>query len=150
MIRWATEDDVAEMVELGAQFFAESPHYCELGYAPQKIAALVLRLIENVDGYARVVEVNGKLIGGMLGMASAHWASDAIVAHELVLFVQPGARGSVWAGRLVTDFVKWGQRRGCARCSAGTSSGVQPELCAQLYERLGFRRHSIGLEYHYN
>lgn len=149
MIRDATREDLEEIVDLGAQFFAESPTYCELGYAPEKIALLALRLIESPDGFVRVVERDGGLIGGMMGVAQEHWASEAVIASEVVLFVRPGARGSVLAGQLVEQFVAWGRKRGCVRCLAGSSSGVQPELCAKLYERLGFKRNSIGLGYDY-
>lgn len=149
MIRWADFDDIPAVVELGAQFFAESPHYCEMGYAPRKIAELIERLIENPDGYVRVVEVDGAVVGIMIGMAAEHWASEAYIASELGLFVQPGARGGVWASRLVGDFLAWGAKRKCVRCIAGTSTGVNPELCAKLYERHGFKRHAIGLEFNY-
>lgn len=149
MIRDATREDLEAIVELGEEFFSESPFYCELGYSPEKIAGLALRLIESPDGFVRVVDRDGRLRGGMMGVAQEHWASDAVIASELVLFVQPGARGSVLAGQLVGEFLAWGRARGCVRCVAGSSSGVNPELCAKLYERLGFKRNSIGLDYSY-
>ena len=149
MIRPATTADIPAIVELGSRFFAESPAFAPLGYSATKIDALVRRLIGDPCGFVRVIEREGELLGGMMGMVSEHLASDAIVATELVLFVSPGARGNVWAARLAQQFLEWARDAGAVRCYAGTSSGVQPELCARLYERLGFTRHSIGMVYAY-
>ena len=150
MIRDATREDLPEIVELGQQFFDESPFYCDLGYSREKIAGLVLRLIESEDGFARVVEdANGALTGIMIGIAQEHWASPAVVASELGLFVQPSRRGSVLAARLVGEFIAWGRERGCVKCLAGSSTGINTDICARLYEHQGFKRNSIGLEYNY-
>lgn len=149
MIRLATHEDIPAIVQLGARFFEESPTYAPMVYAPEKIEALAARLIGNPDGYVRVIDRGTGLLGGMMGMVSEHWAARAKVATEIVLFVQPGARGQVHAWRLVGEFREWGRLKGCYKAVAGTSSGVMPEMCARLYERVGFSRASIGLEYVY-
>jgi GNAT superfamily N-acetyltransferase len=149
MIRLATAQDIAAIVQLGARFFEESPTYAPMVYAPEKIDGLAQRLIEDPEGFVRVIDRGTELLGGMMGFVSEHWASRALVATECVLFVQPGVRGQVYAGQLVAEFREWGRSKGCYKAIAGTSSGVAPELCARLYERCGFQRASIGLEHVY-
>jgi GNAT superfamily N-acetyltransferase len=149
MIRNATTDDLEGIIELGQQFFDESPHYRELGYAPEKIRSLVSALLHNPDGFVRVAERAGELVGIMLGMAGEHWASTAIVATELGLFVRPRRRGSLLAIQFVTEFRDWGRERGCIKCLAGSSTGLDFETCARVYEHVGFKRNSIGLAYSY-
>jgi GNAT superfamily N-acetyltransferase len=149
MIRLATPKDIPAIVALGEAFFTESPAYAPLVYAPEKIRALAENLIGSRDGYVRVIDKGGGLLGGMMGMICEHWAARALVATEIVLFVQPGSRGQVYAGQLVGEFREWGRLRGAHKCMAGTSSAVMPEMCARLYERCGFTRASIGLEFVY-
>lgn len=135
---------------LGEAFFRESPTYAPLLYAPEKVEQIARQLIADpASGFARVIDKGGGLLGGMLGMCLPHWAGHALVASEIVLFVEPGARGSVYADKLIAEFLSWGRSLGAFKCVAGTSSGVRPELCALLYERRGFRRAAIGLEYVY-
>ena len=148
MIRLATHQDVPAIVALGAAFFSESPAYAPLLYAPEKIEALAIALIESPTGFMRVID-NGTVVGMMAGMVNEHWAGHALVASEIVLFVGPDARGQVHAGQLVREFLEWGRSKGCYKVMAGTSSGVLPELCAKLYERCGFHRSAIGLEHVY-
>ncbi|XLV70291.1 hypothetical protein ACKZDW_04265 (plasmid) [Ralstonia syzygii subsp. celebesensis] len=62
---------------------------------------------------------------------------------------RPQYRGGMAACRLICSLVSWGKVKGAAWLHAGTSTGMDPEMVAKLYERLGFVRCSIGLEYHY-
>lgn len=150
MIRMATLSDVPAIARLGELFFSESPHYAPLIYASEKIEGIAAGLIKDPSrGFVRVIDKGGGILGGMMGILGEHWAGYALVATEIVLFVEPSARGAVYADRLVAEFLEWGEKGGAVECVAGTSSGVRPELCARLYERRGFARNSIGFRHVY-
>lgn len=97
-------------------------------------------------GVIFVAERNGIVVGGIAGWAEPHWSSEDIVAQEISFFMAPEARGSLAATRLICALTAWGELRGAKWLHAGTSTGLDPERTAGLYERLGFARCAIGLE----
>lgn len=145
-IRTATTADVPRLVELGAALHAESPRWSRIPYDPARAAETLTRLILSADGVVFVAERNGVVAGGIAAVVQEHWACDARVAHEMSFFVAPEHRGGFVACRLICAMRAWAEIKGAAWLHVGTSTGVDPEMTAQLYERLGFERCSIGLE----
>lgn len=148
-IRTATTDDVPRLVELGAALHAESPRWSRIPFNPARAAETLMRLILSTDGVVFVSEVDGLLVGGIAGVVQPHWACEASIAHEMSFVIDPEYRGGMAACRLICSLVAWARMKGAAWLHAGTSTGLDPEMVAKLYERLGFERCSIGLEYHY-
>lgn len=148
-IRPAAIDDVQSIVGLGQALFAESPRWSRLTFNAGKLAAFVADLIESPDGLVRVAIMDGVIVGAIMGFACEHYAADDTVATELALFVAPSHRASGLAQILVSELDAWAQSKGCAWLQAGTTTGVQPERTAKLYEGLGFQRCGIVLEADY-
>lgn len=148
-IRTATTDDVPRLVELGAALHAESPRWSRIPFSRARAAETLTALILSADGVVYVAERDGQIIGGIAACIQQHWACEARVAHELSFFIEPARRGGFDACRLICAMRAWAEMRGAVWLVAGTSTGVDPELTARLYERLGFERTSIGLEAHY-
>lgn len=145
-IRNATLDDVPRILELGAALHAESPRWARIPFIPERAAVLITNLIQSDDGVIFVVESHGIVIGGICGIIEHHWASDARIAHELSFFLDKEHRGGTAACRLIEALKAWAKMKHVAWLHAGTSTGVNPELTAKLYERMGFERCAIGLE----
>lgn len=148
-IRVATLDDLPRILELGELLHRESPRWSRLSFNRAKAAHFIAHLILEASGVVFVAEQDGLVIGGIAGMASAHWASDDVVAQEVSFFMAPEARGNIVAVRLICALQAWGEIRGAKWLTAGTSTGLDPERTAGLYERLGFSRCMIGLEMNY-
>jgi len=148
-IRPATLDDLDRILDLGEQLHKESPRWSRLSFNRAKAAEFIAQLILGPAGVVFVAEKDGVVVGGIAGMAAAHWCSDDIVAQEVSLFMDPGARGSMAAVRLICALTAWGEIKGAEWLQAGTSTGLDPERTAGLYERLGFSRCAIGLEVEY-
>ncbi|AQW32713.1 N-acetyltransferase family protein [Ralstonia syzygii subsp. celebesensis] len=148
-IRIATAEDVPRIVELGAEMHAESPRWSRIPFNPVRAAGTMGDVITSPDGVAFLYERDGVVVGGIAGTLQPHWACDASLAHETAFFVDREHRGGMAATRLICALVAWGRIKGAAWLHAGTSTGLDPEMVAQLYERLGFVRCTIGLEYHY-
>lgn len=148
-IRHATMDDLPTIIALGEQMHAESPRWSRLTFNRAKAADMLAQLILKPWGVIFVAEKDGEIIGGIAGMVSAHWSSDDLIADEVSFFMASGYRGDMAAPRLIRALRVWGEGTGAKWLDAGTSTGVEPERCAQLYERLGFTRCAIGLEVDY-
>lgn len=148
-IRTATVADVPRIIELGAALHAESPRWSRIHFNPARAAETLTNLILNPSGVVFLYEVDGIVVGGIAGLLQPHWACDASIAHEMSFVIDPEYRGGLAACRLICALVSWGKIKDAAWLHAGTSTGLDPEMVAKLYERLGFERCSIGLEFHY-
>lgn len=148
MIRPATLEDVATLVELGAHMHAESPNWSRLTYSRELVEATIRTLIESPDGFAYVAERNGRVVGGALAQIATHWCTSDRIAGELALFIEPEERGGLSAIKLIAAMQNWSERRQARTLMAGSSTEIDVERCAQLYESLGFRRlDGVTLEY---
>jgi len=148
-IRVATLDDLPRILELGELLHQESPRWARLSFNRAKAAHFIAHLILEPTGVVFVAEHGGLVVGGIAGMATAHWSSDDVVAQEVSFFMAPEARGRMAAVRLICALRAWGEMRGAKWLQAGTSTGLDPERTAGLYEQLGFSRCAIGLEVEY-
>lgn len=146
MIRQARLEDIPAIVELGRLMCLESPTYARFRYNPEKTAAGVRAIITNPRGFAWVGEQSGVMVAAFLAMPDEHWACDFVIATEWALYVKPQARGSSIAARLIGEFIIWARAVGAHLAVAGSTTGVNEDLTARLYERLGFKRIGTTLE----
>lgn len=146
MIRAAAASDLPRLVELGAQMHAESPRYSRLAFDRARTAVTLAQLLESDDGFLYVAEHDGLVVGGLAGIASAHWCSHEKVATDLALFVEPAHRGGLEALRLVRTFIAWAGTRGARIVQLGVTTGIHVEQTARLYERIGLRQCGLIFE----
>lgn len=137
MIRAATIDDIPRMLELGRAMHAES-RYAVLPWNAGKVSHLIGWLIDAPDGLALVAERDGEVIGGFLGSVSEHYFTDARVASDYALFVEPGKRGGIAAARLLEAFTIWARAQDATLTQVGVTTGVNVEATARLFEAAGF------------
>jgi RimJ/RimL family protein N-acetyltransferase len=148
-IRVANLEDLPRILELGELLHKEGPRWSRLTFSREKAEAFMRMLLTDSRGVIFVAERDGMVIGGIAGFAEPHWSSNDTVAQEVSFFMAPEARGSMAATRLICALRAWGDIRGAKWLQAGTSTGLDPERTAGLYERLGFTRCAIGLEVKY-
>lgn len=146
MIRNANLLDVHRIVEMGAIMHAESRH-AGLTFDPDKMRRVVESLIDYKDGLAIVAERNGRVVGAFLGIAEEHFFSHDKFSFDLATFVDPACRGGFLAAALLKAYVKWAQGKGIACINAGVASGINHDVSIRLYERIGFARTGVTLEY---
>lgn len=148
-IRPATLDDLPRILDLGEMLHKESPRWSRITFSRARAESTLRLLLTDPNGVIFVAERDGVVVGGIAGVTEQHWASDDLVAHEMSLFMAPDARGGMSAIRLICSLRAWAKLRGAKWLHAGTSTGLDPERTAGLYERLGFTRCAIGLEVEY-
>jgi len=147
MIEPAQFEDVPRLVEIGQAMAQESPRWSRLEYSVEKVAQMIDSLLCTSDGLVLVSRIDGEITGGIMAVARSNWMSNEVIAQEIALFILPEHRASFAACRLISAMVAWSKTKGARWIEAGISTGVHTERTAQLYERLGFKRFQIGLEY---
>lgn len=145
MIRDATLDDVPALVALGHLMHAEAPHFRGLAWDGDKVARLAEHLIGSPLGFARVLERDGEVVGGILAMAVEHWCSPDLVSCDLALFVRPDCRGGTAAARMLCGYREWAHGLGCKLVQFGVMTGVCVEQTEALAKRLGWTRQGVVL-----
>ncbi|CAJ0800794.1 hypothetical protein LMG18090_04047 [Ralstonia mannitolilytica] len=146
-IRVATQADVPRILDLGEEMHAESPRWSRLSFSRERAGETLHTLLTSDDGVVYVAERGGEIIGGIAGAIGPHWSSDDRLAREVSLFITKEARGSLAASRLIVALQAWAKLRGAIWTDVGTSTGLDPEVTARLYELHGAVRCSIGLEF---
>lgn len=146
MIRPANPFDIPALLDLGARMHAESPRFSRLTFSRTRLHDTLRSLLDSPHGFLWVAEIEGRVIGGMAGLISQHWASEDRVATDLALFIDDRQRGGMSTARLVTEYKRWAWKHGAHIVQVGVTTGVQTEQTAQLYERLGLTRCGLILE----
>lgn len=146
LIRAATCDDIDLLMDMATAMHAESPRYSRMAFAPAKVLALFLRLIEWADGLLLVADRDGVIIGGVAGFVAPQWFSDELTATEFGVFMLPEHRGGMTAARLVRAYVHWAKAKGVAHPQLGISTGVRPDETVELYKAIGLKLVSYGFE----
>lgn len=100
------------------------------------LMASYFNTILSPDGYLSVMEVDGKIVGGMWGLMTNMPWSTVKVAQDIILFVQKEYRGQ--GNLLVDDWVKWAEANGAEEVILSTASGIKPQSFGRLMQRKGF------------
>lgn len=143
MIRAATHTDVPDLIELGAMMHAESPRFRRLTFRPDKLEAMARPLMDS--GIVLLAEDRGRVVGMIIGAVIEQFFTDAKTAVDVATYVAPSHRGGPWFVKLIKAFEDKAEDLGAAEITFGISSGVQTERTAQLYEKMGYRRSSVGM-----
>lgn len=141
MIRFATYDDIPQLLRMGKNFHAVSG-YAEFGdYEPEPTAVLLINMIDRKEV---LIDTEGKY--GMLGWVTVpfYMMQSKHMCTELFWWVEPEKRGSALAIRMLHCFMKTAkQRQASAVCmitlDGDATAGVDAQKTAQLYQRLNFK-----------
>jgi L-amino acid N-acyltransferase YncA len=135
MIRPAVVEDIARLAELAGDMVAESD-YKPFGVDVEKFTGFITPLIAN--GFVAVKEVDGLVVGAMLGDVVAPWFTTKRMGIEHAIYISPKYRNGLTAARLITEWIGWCKANGAVQCRAGISTGNM--AVASLYERFGFKK----------
>ena len=83
-------------------------------------------------------ELDGRLVGGLVGAVFPHYHSPALGASLESYYVVPEHRGSLAAVKLLHGFRRWARAQGAVRMYVGVTSGVDMARTDRLLKRLGF------------
>ena len=138
MIRFTrTEDDLQARVALSRQVNADCPD--GLPYDSAMVRKSLQRMMGQSNRCLLQAEIDGRVIGGLIGVVAPHPWSPALGASVESYFVLPEHRGSLAAVKLLHGFRRWAKAQGAVRLYVGVTSGRDIERVDKFLKRLGFR-----------
>ena len=96
-------------------------------------------LLEPSDSVVLVAEVDGRVVGGIVGIVSRYWFNPAVsCATEMAWWVAEEHRGGTAAIRLYREFERWAEERNCEVISMSdlVIDGETP--AGNLFHKLGY------------
>ena len=136
MIRAATKDDVARIVEMSRLFYATTSYAEWADFHEETVANLANSLLN--DHVMLVAEVDGKVYG-MVGLFVAPHLFNVNVkaAYEVVWWVEPEAQGA-GVGKALLQAIEPACREKGAVAIQMVHLSSSPPQAALIYERMGF------------
>ena len=131
-------EDIAERVMLARRAWEEMDE-SDLSFDAEMVRRAIERKLERPEMNCLLqAEMNGRVVGALMGVAAPHYHSAALGASILSYFVLPEHRGSTAAIKLLHGFRRWARNRGAVRMYVGVTSGVDVARTDRLLKRLGF------------
>jgi GNAT superfamily N-acetyltransferase len=146
MIRFATTDDIPQLIEGGKRMHAVT-RFKHLDYNVEKVSRSFRDLIEKGAGkYLFIVaeDTDKRIVGALVGVMEQHLFSDEWVASIMHYDVLPEKRMGGYGLRLIKAFEQWAKNRKVSEIAFGINSGENPVL-ERFAERLGYKR--VGANY---
>lgn len=140
-IRMAELSDREAVVTMALRFLRETPYGAMLTENADQLRAFTERLLTNPDGAVIVAEKDGALIGMIALWAFAHPYSGALIASELVWWVNPEERGSVGV-RLLKRAEQWTKDSGATALQM-----IAPNARVEaFYQACGYERVEVSYQ----
>ena len=79
------------------------------------------------------------IFGSFIGCVEEYFFSSSLVAHSILLYVDPKWRGSPAAVKFIHAFRKWALNRDVAQICIGVATGVTIGRTDRFLKRLGFK-----------
>lgn len=149
MIRAATTEDLAVMVQLGREFYEASPLAKYAPYDELSARATFLAMLEGDAAAIFLVERDGQVVGGIGGVVALNpYNYDILHGEEAFWFMSPTARTSPReAVGLILYLRQWAASKGAVSFVMAGLYGEHFEKVTALYDRMDMTRmeeHWIG------
>lgn len=135
-IREATEDDIFDILILAKEFSKEAPSTHT--WNKNKTEAFLNSVLVNDTMVMFVLEVDGEIVGSILGLVIEVYMSHKVQATELAWFITKEYRGKPSSIRLVKAFEKWAIDKGANQIGMGDIEGISN--LEHLYTRMGYKK----------
>ena len=137
MIRPYAVHDLKAVLALGSAMHAES-RYSTLDFDPRKLDDLSDSVLSDGRYLALVAEVDGDVVGLLVGYVMPHWFGHDLTSGDLAVYVTPSHRKGMIGVKLVKAYTEWALSKGVKEPMLGVSAGIMPERIGALYQRLGY------------
>ncbi|MCY4501994.1 MAG: GNAT family N-acetyltransferase [Alphaproteobacteria bacterium] len=129
-------EDLAARVAMARRVYEERDD--GLPYDEDMIRGALERRLKRPDGCLLQAELDGRVIGGVVGSIGPHYHSPALAALLESFYVLPEHRGSIAFVKLLHAFRRWAATNGAVRMYVCVTSGVEIARTDRLLKRLGF------------
>jgi GNAT superfamily N-acetyltransferase len=147
-IRPAINDDIPDIFAL-AKIMHGSSRYKKISFDNNTTWNLIRACIDDPDRFGWVgVNEDEEIVSAFLGGVCQFHFSTETMATDYGVFTEPTHRKSRLAFKLMQQFIKWANERGCSEVSLGASHGFDQNNYASrlgkfLQKRLGFTEAGI-------
>lgn len=141
-VRLATVNDETDLLFLGVEMHAESPRYRGLDFSLTKTRALIVSLTS--QGTVIVAEDESGIVGMLGYVVFPHYFGEDKIATDVAVYVAPSLRGRTFIVRMIAEFERGARERGAVEFALAASCEIETDRTVKLFERLGYRRSSIG------
>ena len=129
-------EDLAARVAMARRVYEERND--GLPYDENMVRRALERRLKRPDGCLLQAELDGRIIGGVVGSIGPHYHSPALAALLESFYVVPEHRGSIAFVKLLHAFRRWARTNGAVRMYVCVTSGVEIARTDRLLRRLGF------------
>lgn len=136
-IRDLASRDIPEVITLGGMMHEES-QYRDLCFYPKRVIDVCRYILDDDQQLGLIAETNNRIVGMLAGYLRPYEYGDAILAHDRLVYVRPGYRGSSAFIRLVRRYVSWAREMGAEQVFLSQSTAVASHRVHGFYRRLGF------------
>lgn len=143
MIRNATKEDAHNIVDLLASLHIITS-FEPVDFSEFKAKKAIESFIDG-DQFVRVIDVDGAIVGVMIGIIFPTWFGSDLIAVDVAWYVKPENRGFA-SVRLVKDFVDWAKLKGAKQVRPGISTGDKAGV--KIYQKMGFK--ALGESFYLN
>lgn len=138
-VRQATADDLDALLRLGLKFVDCSPfaHMVD----SQEVRYAVSRMIDASPDAATVLVAEtapGRIVGTLIAVLTTMWFSSTPIACELAWWVEPEARSSSAAWRLMAQYEQWATDHKAAFMTMSDMTGGGTSDMEAAYLKRGF------------
>lgn len=130
-------EDIAARVEMARRAYEEIDG--GLPFDGDMLRRFLERMLARTDRCLLQAELDGRIIGALLGVIAPHHHSPALGATLQGYYVVPEHRGSLAAVKLLHGFRRWAGKNGAVRIYVSVISGIGIARTDRFFKRLGFR-----------
>lgn len=138
-LKIATLDDYFDVREMCLAWLNESP-YEGFESDPDKIDAYIEAVLkgDKTRQIALIARKEGRPYGIIAGQVSHLMFSNHRIAHELLWWIRPEARGTKLSIQLLQAFEHWAKTIGCTHIQMSMVNNDNLDKVAKLYTRFGY------------
>lgn len=139
MIRPATFEDIPVLVSIGSLFHSQTILDELLPYDSGSVRHLLEASIEKPECTVIVLELEGEVIGGIVGAVSpVYWNQSLLVGQQFAWFVRNSKRRGMASVKLLEAFEKWAFENGAVAVFSGAKNDANREGMDKLLSRKGY------------
>ena len=140
-VRPAEQSHLPVMLNLALTAVLESPEYRVFTFDPDKTLTMMLARVKSDDAFARVVVVDGQVVGMMVAHTAEFPMSSDRMSIEDVYYILPAFRGKGVLKALVSDYNAWSLEQGVnpEHRFLCVTMGINDEPVIEALKRLGYQ-----------
>lgn len=140
-IRLATHDDIPALVSMARAFINYGPHGTLIDITDEQLAVQARVLLDIPTVSVFVAEMHGDIVAMLIGALTSPWfAPHVTMATELAWWVQPEARGTRIAFKLVKMYEGWAHANGAQLVSMSSMEMDTGPNVGNMLQRLGYAK----------